>query len=194
MRALQKKNILPVKIIAAVCAVLILLLFGTGQSKSFDPDRFGTEQGDKIENNEYAQRDSVYLYFTNMDNSFLYSEQRTFSGHSSTLSLGKKIIKALIEGSKKGLVRTMPPGTTLKTFFLTEKGVAVVDLSSDIKDRHPGGVQAEMITIYSIVNTLILNIPDINAVKILIGGRESDTLAGHIDIRYPFTADMLLIR
>jgi len=184
-----QKNILPVKIIAAVCAVLVLLFVGTVQSKNFD-----TDHTDKIKNDEYGQRDSVYLYFTNMDNFFLYSEQRTFPGHSSALSLGGKIIKALIEGPKKGLVHTMPPETTLKAFFLTEKGVAVVDLSSDIKVRHPGGIQAEIITIYSIVNTLILNIPDINAVKILIGGRESDTLAGHIDIRYPFTADMLLIR
>jgi len=186
---LTGKIILPFKIKTAVCTVLVLLLFWAEQSKSFD-----TDHTDKIVNNEYGQKGSVYLYFTNMDNSFLYSEQRTFPGHLTALSLGGKIINALIEGPKKELVHTMPSGTTLQAFFLTEKGVAVVDLSSDIKDRHPGGVQAEKITIYSIVNTLILNIPEINAVKILIGGRESDTLAGHIDIRYPFKADMLLIR
>jgi len=39
-----------------------------------------------------------------------------------------------------------------------------------------------------------LNIPEIHAVKILIGGRESMTLAGHIDLRFPLKANMLLIR
>ena len=34
----------------------------------------------------------------------------------------------------------------------------------------------------------------VEAVKILIDGQEETTLAGHIDLRYPFTANMLLIR
>jgi hypothetical protein len=44
------------------------------------------------------------------------------------------------------------------------------------------------------VNTLALNIPEIEAVKILIEGREAKTLAGHIDIRRPFRANMLMIK
>jgi hypothetical protein len=61
-------------------------------------------------------------------------------------------------------------------------------------ENHPGGIKLELITIYSIVNSLILNIPAIDAVKILIGGREALTLAGHVDLRFPFKANMLLIR
>jgi hypothetical protein len=49
-------------------------------------------------------------------------------------------------------------------------------------------------TIFSIVNSLILNIPEVDAVKILIEGRESMTLAGHIDLRSSFKANLLLIR
>jgi len=41
---------------------------------------------------------------------------------------------------------------------------------------------------------LILNIPEIDAVKILIDGRDAMTLAGHIDLRFPFKANMLLVR
>jgi hypothetical protein len=39
-----------------------------------------------------------------------------------------------------------------------------------------------------------LNIPEIHAVKFLINGKESMTLNGHIDLRSPFKANMLLIR
>ena len=55
-------------------------------------------------------------------------------------------------------------------------------------------MQIELLTIYSIVNSLILNVPNIKAVKILINGNEAKTLAGHIDLQTAIKANMLLIR
>jgi hypothetical protein len=60
--------------------------------------------------------------------------------------------------------------------------------------HHPGGVRSELLTVYAVVNTLILNLPEVSAVKILIEGREVSTLAGHIALEDPLNADMLLIR
>ena len=71
---------------------------------------------------------------------------------------------------------------------------ALVDFSAEIQENHPGGVATELLTVYSIVNSLILNIAEIEVVKILIEGQESLTLAGHIDLQQPFEANMLLIR
>ena len=77
---------------------------------------------------------------------------------------------------------------------VTEEGICYVDLSAQFKENHPGGVQSELLTLYSLVNSLILNIPEIQAVKILIDGYETMTLAGHIDLQEPVKANMLLIR
>jgi hypothetical protein len=41
---------------------------------------------------------------------------------------------------------------------------------------------------------LALNIPEVEAVKILIEGREAKTLAGHVDIRFSFRPDILMIK
>jgi hypothetical protein len=49
-------------------------------------------------------------------------------------------------------------------------------------------------TIYSIVDTLVLNLEQVRQVKFLIGGQEAATLAGHVDLSRPFKADMLWIR
>ena len=38
---------------------------------------------------------------------------------------------------------------------------------------------------FTIVNVLTTNLPDIKAVQILIDGKEVDTLAGHVDLRRP---------
>ncbi len=44
------------------------------------------------------------------------------------------------------------------------------------------------------VNSLVLNVPEIERVQILIAGNEAPTLAGHIDLQLPVKANMLLIR
>ena len=67
-------------------------------------------------------------------------------------------------------------------------------MSDGVKEGHSGGVKSELFTIYSMVDSLVLNIPEIHAVKFLINGKESMTLNGHIDLRFPFKANMLLIR
>jgi hypothetical protein len=55
-----------------------------------------------------------------------------------------------------------------------------VDFSKEITSRHPGGLQEELATIYSIVNTITENVPGVDRVRILIQGMEAESLAGHI--------------
>jgi spore germination protein GerM len=136
----------------------------------------------------------VHLYFAHKDNSFLAAEERVMASSDDPVGFGKHIMNALIKGPKEGLMRTIPPDAALRAFFITPDGTAYVDLTNAAAKKHPGGCKSEILTIYSIVNSLILNMSDIQAVSILIGGKEKTTLAGHIDMRFPFKADMLLIR
>ena len=143
---------------------------------------------------QQLDKKKVHLYFADKDNSFLIAEERTIFQAPDPAEFGKTIIEALIKGPLEGLMRTIPVGTALSAFYVTQDGTAYVDLTEEVKERHPGGIKTELITIYSIVNSLTLNISGIDAVKILIGGHESMTLAGHIDLRFPLKANMLLIR
>ena len=136
----------------------------------------------------------VHLYFSDKSNSFLTAEQRNLLHSDNPVEFAKIIIKALIEGPRKGHMRTIPAGTTIRALYVNRDGTTYVDISNTIKDSFPGGIKTELFTIYSMVNSLILNIPEIDAVKLLIGGCESMTLAGHIDLSFPFKANMLLIR
>lgn len=141
------------------------------------------------------QKKSIaHLYFADKDNIFLISEERTLSHTEDPTNFSRKIIEALINGPSEGLTRTIPVDTSLRALYITEAGICYVDLSAEVKEQHPGGVQSELLTLYSIVNSLVLNVPDIQAVKILIDGQESMTLAGHIDLQEPVNANMLLIR
>jgi spore germination protein GerM len=136
----------------------------------------------------------AHLYFLGPDHRFLKAEERTLVQQDGVVERGRAIVCALIEGPEGEFLPTVPAATSLLAFFVTEDGIAYVDFDRAISEKHPGGSLSELFTIFSIVNTLALNIPEIEAVKILIEGREAKTLAGHIDIRFPFRPDMLMIK
>ena len=134
------------------------------------------------------------LYFADKDNSYLIAESRVLLHAGDPVAMGKSIIQGLADGPQGELMPTIPKGTTFRAFFILEDGTAYIDMSETISDGHPGGCESELLTLFSIVNSLVLNIEEITTVKILIGGREATTLAGHMDIRYPYKANMLMVR
>jgi spore germination protein GerM len=137
---------------------------------------------------------AAHLYFADKSNTFLTAEERALTRSDDPAETGRMIIETLIRGPNKGHMRTIPPDAALRALFVTADGTALVDMTSAIKEKHPGGAESELMTIFSIVNSLMLNVPEIDSVKILINGRESETLAGHVDLRFPFQANMLMIR
>lgn len=158
-----------------------------------EPHRTSSEMKPPLRTQSLA-KSAANLYFSDRDNLYLISETRTLPRPEDPEDFGKVILKALEKGPTGGLTRTIPAGTRVRAFYLAQGGAAVVDLSEAVSEKHPGGCKTELLTLYSLVNSLILNIPEIDSVKILIGGREAMTLAGHVDLRFPFSADMLLIR
>ena len=136
----------------------------------------------------------AHLYFADRNNSFLKSEPRVMHQSHDPVEFGRAIVEALIKGPQKGLVRTIPVGTELSAIYIDPDNVCYVDLSESVTKKHPGGTNSELLTIYSVVNSLILNVSEIKQVKILIEGNEAPTLAGHINLQFPFKAYMLLIR
>ena len=97
---------------------------------------------------------------------------------------GRQILTAQFAPPPAPYVSAIPPGTTLRAFFVTEKGDAFVDVSA-ISTAHPGGSLTELLTVQAIVNAVTANLPAVQRVQILVDGKELDTLAGHVDLRRP---------
>ena len=73
-------------------------------------------------------------------------------------------------------------GAEVREVFLVDPGVAVLDLNSALVDGQVSGVLAEELTMASIIQTLSTNVPGLTQVKILVDGKERETLAGHADL------------
>ena len=95
----------------------------------------------------------------------------------------------------KSSPHTLASGADVRSVFLIDPGVAVVDLNAAFADGHRSGMLVEELTIASLIHTLSANIPGILRVKILVDGKERDTLAGHADLTdfYDVTAVNQLI-
>ncbi|MFQ5736889.1 MAG: GerMN domain-containing protein [Thermodesulfobacteriota bacterium] len=87
---------------------------------------------------------------------------------------------------------TIPAGTRVLGVRVRQ-ATAIVDFSSEIVKNHPGGSSGETQTIYSIVDTILLNFPEVKDVRILVEGKTKKTLAGHIDISLPLGPDTDII-
>jgi len=73
-------------------------------------------------------------------------------------------------------------GADVRSVFLVDPGVAVIDVNAAFADTHRSGVLVEELTVASLIHTVSANTPGILRVKILVDGKERDTLAGHADI------------
>lgn len=76
----------------------------------------------------------------------------------------------------------LPRGSDIRSVYLVDPGLAVIDFNAAFADGHRSGVLEEELTIASLIQTLSANIPGILRVKILVEGKQRETLAGHADI------------
>lgn len=135
----------------------------------------------------------IKVYFSDEDGLYLKAEKRAIEKGGLDKE-AREAIEALVSGPlDRNLAATLPKGTRL--LALDIKGaVAVVDLSPEVIENHEGGSSGELQTIYSIVDTLLLNFPEIKQVQILVGGERKETIAGHIDITEPLGPDAKIIK
>ena len=132
----------------------------------------------------YEQTDppmTVKVFFPGMQEDIILSgEDQTIRRSAELANRARQILQKLLEGPKTaGLYPSLPKDTKLQEVFIDDMGLAYVDFSSPISANHPGGMLNEQATVYSIVNSLTYNLPEIRQVKILVGGAEKETLAGH---------------
>jgi Sporulation and spore germination len=139
------------------------------------------------------EKEIAKIYFSDPQERFLMPEKRYLFKENDAAEQAKEIVKALLEGSKAGLVNTFPAGVSLKDVKVVDSEIAVVNFSKSLTKLHPGGSTAEMATIYSLTNSITQNIPSIKKVKILVEGKELSSIKGHISTQKAFRPDLELL-
>jgi hypothetical protein len=76
----------------------------------------------------------------------------------------------------------LPVGSDIRSVYLVDPGLAVIDVNAALANGHRSGVLTEELTAVSLIQTLSTNIPGILKVKVLVEGKQRETLAGHLDL------------
>jgi spore germination protein GerM len=140
-----------------------------------------------------ARRINVRLYFEAPDREGLLPEERAVAFSSDLARQLRTVVEELAKGSTTGLVGTLPAGTRVLEVFVQAQGVAYVDLSSEAASGLPGGSKAELLTVYSIVNTIVTNFPAVSRVRIVVEDQPVASFGGHVDVSRPLPPDMTLV-
>ena len=130
------------------------------------------------------------LFYVADDGMRLANVERDIAYGDGATEQAREIIAAQIAPAVDPLVSAVPHGTALRAVFITQRGEAYVDLSRDVVNAHPGGTLNELLTVYTIVDALTVNLPAVTSVQLLVDGKEIETLSGHVDLRQPLTKNL----
>lgn len=165
------------KLILLLSVVMIAVVVAFAVMKFTDT---AVDNPDKVE---------VDLYFSTKDAMYLKAESRVVKGD----NLYRNTIQELIKGPESPtLSRTIPDGVKINEIKV-KNGTTYLDFNRALVENHWGGSTGEILTVYSIVNTMA-QFPEIDRVQILIEGEEIETLAGHLDLLKPLEPDKRLIK
>ncbi len=125
----------------------------------------------------------VVLFVAHDEDGTLRPESAQIPMPSGRQQRAEELLRALISiYLDKSSPHVIAPGAEIRSVFLVDPGAAVIDLNAAFADKHRSGVLVEELTVASLIRTVSANTQGLLKVKILVDGKERDTLAGHADL------------
>jgi len=108
-------------------------------------------------------------------------------------SQAREILTVMLGDQRAGQAALLKD-VKLRELYLDASGTAYVDLATVQQKEIRASARDELTALYAVVNTLLQNIEEIKRVRVLLDGREAQTLAGHIDLSRVFSKRMDLVK
>ena len=169
-------------------AVLVIgVLIGYGVSWYFQQPEQPAEEIRMMIEEKLPERD-VQLYFAAVEGTHLVPRRATLPGCADDRECLRALLEQLIAGPEGEALPVLPEQTRIQNVEI-ENDLLRVDFSRELVDLHPGGSLSELLSIYSLVNSLTENFPYIRQLQVLVDGEVKETLKGHVRIDQPIYAD-----
>ena len=177
-------------VVAAVAAVALLLWLLQGGA----PRDVLEEPGpiEELPTPTPAPEQRIILLFTGADG-MLHPELRSVPLPEEAHERIRIVMRELLAGptNTSRLAPVVPYDASLEAVFVDQQGNAFVDLTAPPEELT--GSSTELMLAYGVVNSIILNCPEVTAVQVLFGGHEVPTLTGHLDLSKPLVLNKRFI-
>jgi Sporulation and spore germination len=125
----------------------------------------------------------VTLYVADDKDGMLHKQETEIAAPGDPSERARQILRALFSlYLDKNSPHPLGSGADVKYVFLVKPDMAIVDTNAAFAEGHRSGILVEQLTVSSIARTLAANVPGTIRVKILVEGKERETLAGHADL------------
>ncbi|MGO9378269.1 MAG: GerMN domain-containing protein [Dissulfurispiraceae bacterium] len=105
----------------------------------------------------------------------LVKEDKNLAGSSLPVKLAESVLQEYFKGLNNDLKNTVVRGV-----YEDRNKILYVDLSDEFRRNFSGEARYEYYLLKSIYQTLVTNVSEVRDVKILIEGREIDSIGGHM--------------
>jgi hypothetical protein len=171
-------------VVAAVATALLLgflLLFDDGQAPGDQENLFSNEE---LPTPTPAPQQQIILFFL-ADDGLLHPELRTVRLPIEVNERVRVVMTELLAGPAGEYLPLFPYQVELHGVYVDAQGNAFVDLTPPPDPLD--GSHTELLLAYGVVDSILLNCPELAGVQLLFGGNEVPTLTGHLDLSKPLT-------
>lgn len=133
------------------------------------------------------EQSQIVLLFPSPDDDLLHAERRNVVPIDSAEDRAKQVLEELFRGPQPGLLASVPSGVEVREVFILPNGTIYADLSPDVLKT--AGSERELMAVYSIVDTIALNLRGVSRIGILVDGAVHETLSGHVYTGKPLSPD-----
>lgn len=100
-------------------------------------------------------------------------------------AIAEAAIEEYFRGPGNKRVQHIPGNVKLLGLYKDEAQTLYVDLSDELRRNFQGDALAEYLLLKGLYESLISNLQDVQDIKILVEGKEMETLGGHFYLKYP---------
>lgn len=169
---------------------VFLLLFAAGMtggyfyfSKKFPSQAMpGKETGERV-GGTVEDMFTLRIYYP--AGGRLQMEERKAQKKTIQMTVAEAVISEFLKGPVNASVSEIPKDAKLIGLYRGDDGMLYVDLSDEFRRNFGGDAAAEFLLLRGLYESLMSNVYDITDVKILIEGREMESLGGHLYLSYP---------
>jgi len=140
-----------------------------------------------------ASGNSVNLYFADVQWTKLVPEKVSMANEPDKGKKITRLVELLARGPSGEAGAVLPRSARVRQVYLGAGGLVIVDLDPGLDELKGQGPGAEMLSVFAIVHTVTENVEGVRSVRLLVGGKEVETLAGNVSINEPLRPRMELL-
>lgn len=125
----------------------------------------------------------VRVYYPSEDR--LIIEERKIERQSNVASVAEATVGEFLKGPSNLKKSEVPADTKILRVFIGTDGVLYVDLSDEFRRNFQGDALSEFLLLKGLYESIISNVHGVNDVKVIIEGKEIDSIGGHMLALYP---------